>query len=97
MKFCNILVLAAFARSASAFSAIAPTSNGAATGNPEPVDRSMKGIDGDSATAFDPTSGTSPALIRNNVDQVWVPQVCTTFDWCGCVYQACLTFLPFLC
>jgi len=96
MKFCNILVLAAFASSASAFSAIAPTSNGAATSNPEPVDRSMKGIDGDSATAFDPTSGTSPALIRNNIDQVWVPQVCTNFDCRGCMYVAFLTCLPIL-
>jgi hypothetical protein len=74
MKFCTTLILATFASSASAFSAVAPPSNGAATGNPEPIDRSMKGIDSDADT-FDPTSGTSPALIRNNIDQVWVPQV----------------------
>jgi hypothetical protein len=37
----------------------------------------MKGIDSDADT-FDPTSGTSPALIRNNIDQVWVPQVCAS-------------------
>lgn len=103
MKFCTTLVLAAFATSVSAFSAIAPTSNGAATGSPEPVDRSMKGIDGDSATAFDPTSGTSPALIRNNMDQVWVPQVCANFfvveaTWFEtgkpmCVLHFCLFFV----
>jgi len=33
----------------------------------------MKGIDSDPNT-FDPTEGESPALIRNNNDQVWVPQ-----------------------
>jgi hypothetical protein len=34
----------------------------------------MKGIDKDPST-FDPTAGDSPALTRNNKDQVWVPQV----------------------
>lgn len=77
MKFCTALILAAFPSSAFAFSAVAPASTGAATGNPDPIDRSMKGIDSDADT-FDPTSGTSPALIRNNIDQVWVPQVCAS-------------------
>lgn len=73
MKFCTALILASLVNSAAAFSAVAPTSSVPATGNPEPVDRSMKGIDND-PTTFDPTDGDSPALIRNNKDQVWVPQ-----------------------
>mmetsp|Transcript_16470 Transcript_16470/g.46786 ORF Transcript_16470/g.46786 Transcript_16470/m.46786 type:complete len:399 (+) Transcript_16470:67-1263(+) len=73
MKFYTALLLASFANSVAAFSAVAPTSSVPATGNPEPVDRSMKGIDNDPNT-FDPTEGDSPALIRNNKDQVWVPQ-----------------------
>lgn len=74
MKFCTALILASFANSVAAFSAVAPPTSVAATGKPEPVDRSMKGIDSD-PTTFDPTEGESPALIRNNKDQVWVPQV----------------------
>lgn len=41
----------------------------------------MRGIDDQTATntddgpIFDPTEGDNPALIRNNNDQVWVPQV----------------------
>lgn len=73
MKFSTALILASFVNSAAAFSAVAPTSSVSSTGNPEPIDRSMKGIDSDPNT-FDPTEGESPALIRNNNDQVWVPQ-----------------------
>lgn len=75
MKFYTAFFLSSLVSSVSAFSAVAPSSASAATGNPDPVDRSMKGIDQDAAT-FDPTTGESPALIRNNNDQVWVPQVC---------------------
>ena len=40
------------------------------------IDKSLKGID-DSAEhdVFDPLSGDKPALIRNNNEEVWVPQV----------------------
>lgn len=34
----------------------------------------MEGIDSDPDT-FDPTEGDSPAMIRNNNGEVWVPQV----------------------
>ena len=75
MKFFSAaLLLVSLTSSVSAFSAVAPSSAGTATGNPDPVDRSMRGIDKDDST-FDPTSGDSPALTRNNNDQVWVPQV----------------------
>mmetsp|Transcript_111377 Transcript_111377/g.311270 ORF Transcript_111377/g.311270 Transcript_111377/m.311270 type:complete len:399 (-) Transcript_111377:53-1249(-) len=73
MKFYTALFLASLVNNACAFSAVAPSSAASATGNPEPVDRSLIGIDSDPDT-FDPTSGESPALIRNNNDQVWVPQ-----------------------
>jgi hypothetical protein len=66
MKFSTALVLASFVNSASAFSAVAPGS----------IDRSLRGIDSEES-AFDPTAGESPALILNNNDQVWVPQVRT--------------------
>lgn len=71
MKFCTALILASMANAASAFSAVAPPSVG---GNTEPVDKSLKGIDSDDS-GFDPTTGDSAALIRNNNDEVWVPQV----------------------
>ena len=67
-------MLTTFVTAASAFSAVAPSSSGASTGNPDPIDKSLRGIDGDEST-FDPTEGEKPALIRNNNDQVWVPQV----------------------
>lgn len=76
MKFYAALLLLTVGQ-ASAFSAVAPpkaSSPVSAGGSSEPVDRSMKGIDSDAA-AFDPTSGDTPALSRNNKDQVWVPQV----------------------
>lgn len=41
----------------------------------EHVDKSLKGIDaGADHDIFDPLAGDSPALIRNNNDEVWVPQ-----------------------
>jgi hypothetical protein len=42
----------------------------------EMVDKSLIGIDdGAQHDVFDPLSGTSPALTRNNKSEVWVPQV----------------------
>jgi hypothetical protein len=79
MNFSTALILAYLVNAVSAFSAVAPPTGGAATGNPDPVDRSLRGIDKDEAT-FDPTTGDSPALTRNNNDQVWVPQVRTHRD-----------------
>jgi hypothetical protein len=63
------------AASANAFSAVAPkttSSSGPATGG-DAIDKTLEGINvGDD---YDPTSGDSPPLTRNNHDQVWVPQV----------------------
>jgi len=42
-------------------------------GKTESIDRAMRDMDED-ASAFDPTSGSKPALTRNNLDEVWVPQ-----------------------
>lgn len=87
MKFSAVL-LATLASSAKAFS---PSSNGRAvfasnvatdssveTGpSTDPVDKSLKGIDTDAEhDVFDPLGGDSPALVRNNNEEVWVPQVC---------------------
>jgi hypothetical protein len=76
MKLSTALVMASMVNTASAFTAIVPrtTSSALAAEMPDPVDKSLKGIDSDD-TVFDPTSGGSPALIRNNNDEVWVPQV----------------------
>lgn len=54
------------------------TADAAAAAGPstEPVDKTLKGIDTADDT-FDPLGGDSPALIRNNNDEVWVPQVRT--------------------
>jgi hypothetical protein len=93
MKFSTALILASMVNAASAFSAVAPPSSGAATGNPEPVDRSLRGIDKDEAT-FDPTTGDSPALTRNNNDQVWVPQVRTHLDICSGLRSMQNRFFP---
>ena len=71
MKFATALVLASLANTASAFSAVAPSTT--TNGNSEVIDRSLKGIDSDESV-FDPTEGAAPALIRNNNDEVWVPQ-----------------------
>lgn len=46
-----------------------------AGGNTDPVDPTMSGIDSDLGyDAFDPTSGDSPAVSRNNHGGVWVKQ-----------------------
>ena len=70
-----ILFLASSAITASAFSAVAPKTSveTSAPKSSDPIDRSMRGID--DGSAFDPLEGENPALIRNNNDQVWVPQV----------------------
>jgi len=80
MKFSAIL-LTTLAAAASAFS---PSSNGRTifTNNVATdsiveagaVDKTLQGIDGDAKGVFDPLGGDSPALIRNNNDEVWVPQ-----------------------
>jgi hypothetical protein len=42
------------------------------------VDKTLAGIDdGAQHDVFDPLSGDSPALTRNNKSEVWVPQVST--------------------
>eukprot|EP00339_Tiarina_fusa_P017856 CAMPEP_0117034716 /NCGR_PEP_ID=MMETSP0472-20121206/24698_1 /TAXON_ID=693140 ORGANISM="Tiarina fusus, Strain LIS" /NCGR_SAMPLE_ID=MMETSP0472 /ASSEMBLY_ACC=CAM_ASM_000603 /LENGTH=398 /DNA_ID=CAMNT_0004743967 /DNA_START=13 /DNA_END=1209 /DNA_ORIENTATION=- len=73
MKLSTALVMASMVNTASAFSAVSPATSSSATGMPDPVDKSLKGIDTDD-TVFDPTSGEAPALIRNNNEEVWVPQ-----------------------
>lgn len=77
MKFYSVaLLIAAWTSGASAFSAVAPESSKISTnGSPslDAVDKTMQGIDNDSA--FDPTAGDSPAVGRNNKDEVWVSQV----------------------
>jgi hypothetical protein len=76
MKFHAALLLFLTAGKAFAFSAVAPPStNVPVAGGAEPIDRTMNGID--AAGAFDPTDGDSPAVARNNNDEVWVQQVCT--------------------
>jgi len=41
----------------------------------DPVDKTLTGIDTDAKyDVLDPLSGSAPALIRNNNDEVWVPQ-----------------------
>lgn len=76
MKFCTtLLAFALLAGNAAAFSAVAPKPAAAAAAVSEavePVDRSMTGID--APGSFDPTDGDSPALKRNNNDEVWVDQ-----------------------
>jgi porphobilinogen synthase len=81
----NFVLSAALLSTAAAFS---PSSNGngltsrsVATESVETlrstehVDKSLKGIDnGADHDIFDPLAGDSPALIRNNKDEVWVPQ-----------------------
>ncbi len=92
MKFSAILLTTL--SSLSTTSAFTPSSNNngralfttnvnvataAAGPSTEPVDKTLQGIDtaADHDT-FDPLGGDSPALIRNNKDEVWVPQVRTT-------------------
>jgi hypothetical protein len=76
------LTVAGFASTPRAFSAVAPPSKAAKAGsgsggapNLDPVDKSMGGVDAGNDSAFDPTSGSSAALTRNNKGEVWVPQV----------------------
>ncbi|KAL3943266.1 MAG: hypothetical protein SGBAC_002675 [Bacillariaceae sp.] len=69
MKLFTALTLTSLFAGASAFSAVAPSN----TGNTEPVDKSLTGIDS-SDDVFDPTGGDNSALIRNNNEEVWVPQ-----------------------
>ena len=76
--FATALFLASSAISASAFSAVAPKANGAATGSPEPIDKSLKGIDAEGS--FDPVEGENAALSRNNNGEVWVQQVRITIS-----------------
>ena len=86
MKFASIL-LATLAGSAAAFvpapgfgasSALKmvgtePKTEPVAAGS---IDRSLLGIDaGAGHEVFDPTDGDSPALQRNNNEEVWVQQV----------------------
>jgi len=77
MKFYAALLLLTIGQTSS-FSAVAPSkaSTPVSGGNSEPIDRSMRGVDSD-PSAFDPTEGDSPAVIRNNKDEVWVSQVCS--------------------
>jgi porphobilinogen synthase len=84
MKFCNgFLLVASLVGSSSAF---APQLFGARTSNTarfvaepaaseEKIDRSLEGTDDNvKYDAFDPTSGDSPAVSRNNNGEVWVKQ-----------------------
>ena len=76
--FATAFFLASSAITASAFTAVAPSSVGSAlrmTDSPDPIDRSLRGIDAEGS--FDPVAGDNAALIRNNNDEVWVPQVRT--------------------
>ena len=68
MKFLSAALFLSSLVATDAFSAVAPKST---TPNLETVDKSMPNKD----SPFDPTSGDSSALKRNNNDEVWVPQV----------------------
>eukprot|EP00568_Trieres_chinensis_P008947 CAMPEP_0183308800 /NCGR_PEP_ID=MMETSP0160_2-20130417/22482_1 /TAXON_ID=2839 ORGANISM="Odontella Sinensis, Strain Grunow 1884" /NCGR_SAMPLE_ID=MMETSP0160_2 /ASSEMBLY_ACC=CAM_ASM_000250 /LENGTH=412 /DNA_ID=CAMNT_0025472703 /DNA_START=54 /DNA_END=1292 /DNA_ORIENTATION=+ len=64
----------AFSRSSALYSAVEDevSTGPVAAGS---IDRSLSGTDSSlSYDAFDPTSGDSPALKRNNADEVWVSQ-----------------------
>ena len=73
-------ILALTVASASAFAPSSPSYVTTKTalyggGNMDPVDPTMKGIDDNLGyDAFDPTSGDSPAVSRNNNGGVWVKQ-----------------------
>jgi porphobilinogen synthase len=86
MKLSSSLILASILSTGAAFS---PSSNKAsftarnvatepevATGpSTEPVDKTLAGIDdGAEHDVFDPLGGDAPALVRNNNEEVWVPQ-----------------------
>jgi len=86
MKFSTIIVATLSAASSTspsiAFTPATTSRNGrspalvlSAESNTDPVDRSLNGIDsGAKHDVFDPLAGSKPALIRNNNDEVWVPQ-----------------------
>lgn len=78
MKFSCVLLTALFATTnafAPAKSAFRTTSLNLEPSQ-DPVDKTLNGIDdGAEHDVFDPLSGAQPALIRNNNDEVWVPQV----------------------
>lgn len=74
--FATAVLLASSAISASAFTAVAPVSVGSAlrmADSPDPVDKSLRGIDAEGS--YDPVAGDNGALTRNNNDEVWVQQV----------------------
>ena len=74
--FATAFLLASSAISASAFTAVAPVFVGSAlrmADSPDPVDKSLRGIDAEGS--YDPTAGDNAALTRNNNDEVWVQQV----------------------
>jgi len=80
MKFTTTILCISFgATTVSAFSPSLISSNSKlqlyAEASSDAVDRSLKGID-DAAdhSVFDPLTGSRPALIRNNNEEVWVPQ-----------------------
>lgn len=85
MKFTTTILCISFgATTVSAFSPSLISSNSKlqlyAEASSDAVDRSLKGID-DAAdhSVFDPLTGSRPALIRNNNEEVWVPQVTSTY------------------
>ena len=74
--FATAFFLASSAISASAFTAVGPASVGSAlrmAENPDPIDKSLRGIDAEGS--YDPVAGDNAALTRNNNDEVWVQQV----------------------
>lgn len=76
MKFSTVL-LASLVSAVASFSVQSPVSSGAekVASVSESIDHTMKGADDDlSYDAFDPLEGERPALVRNNKDEVWVPQ-----------------------
>ena len=78
MKFSALLIASlvgsAYALSSATQPKTAKVSAGGAPNMAGPVDKTMQGIDKDADT-FDPTEGDSPAMFRNNNDEVWVKQV----------------------
>jgi hypothetical protein len=93
--FATALFLASSVFSASAFSAVSPMKVDPAKNmgdGPDPVDKSLKGIDAEGS--YDPVAGENAALTRNNNDEVWVQQVSLLdiFDT-RCIYQFVLSSL----
>ncbi len=84
MKFSTILLATLFSSSqafapnagAGRFSALKVTESEVGVPSSDVIDKSLDGIDaGAEHDVFDPLDGEQPALIRNNNDEVWVPQV----------------------